>query len=89
MSEESARPKERIHNLHDDVEAIQREAANARAAASEVIADRIDEVAATTVRAIQGVNNRYETAAESIRAHPFTAMFAAAAVGFIVGRALR
>jgi len=37
----------------------------------------------------QRVNGNYQTAVESIRTHPVGAIFGAAAVGFIFGRALQ
>jgi hypothetical protein len=89
MPEKSANSDERIRDLQDEVRSLEREDAVERAATSEAVADRIDQVAGTVVGVTQSVNSKYETVVEQIRARPLAAIFSAAAVGFIFGRALR
>ena len=86
MSGESA---DQIRQLRDQVKSVEREAASERKAASAAIGEAIDRAAETTENAAQRVNAKYETAAETIRAHPFAAILSAAAVGFILARAVR
>jgi ElaB/YqjD/DUF883 family membrane-anchored ribosome-binding protein len=84
MSEEPTVP-----DLREQTKSIERDAASEREEASALISETIDQVAATAEDAVQKVNDKYQTAAESIRAHPFAAVLSAAAVGFILGRAWR
>jgi ElaB/YqjD/DUF883 family membrane-anchored ribosome-binding protein len=78
-----------VHDLRVQLNSIKREAASERAEASAIISETIDQVAATAENATQKVNDTYQSAAESIRAHPLTAVLGAAAVGLILGRAWR
>ncbi len=89
MSARPVSPEEQVRELHDEIRTLEREEAAARAAVSEAIGDKIDRAAATAEAAAQSVNNTYETAAATIRAHPFAAVLGAAAAGFILGRVLR
>jgi ElaB/YqjD/DUF883 family membrane-anchored ribosome-binding protein len=89
MSGESDKPADQVRNLRDQVKSIERDDAAERAEASAAISETIDQVAATAEDAAQQVIDKYQTAAESIRAHPFASVLGAAAVGFILGRALR
>jgi ElaB/YqjD/DUF883 family membrane-anchored ribosome-binding protein len=82
-------PTDNVRHLRQQVESVEREAAAEREEASATISETVDRVAATAEGAAQQVNDRYQTAAESIRSHPFGAVFGAAVVGFILGRALR
>jgi ElaB/YqjD/DUF883 family membrane-anchored ribosome-binding protein len=78
-----------VRDLREQVNFIEREAKSERAEASAIISETIDQVAATAEDVTQKVNDKYQSAAESIRAHPFTAVLGAAAVGLILGRAWR
>ena len=71
------------------MKSVEREAAVERAETSAAISETIDQVAATAEDAAQKVNDKFQSAAESIRAHPFAAVFGAVAVGLILGRAWR
>ena len=82
-------PSDQIRNLRQQVNSIERDAAAEREEASAAISQTIDEVAATAEGAAQAVNEKYQTAAETIRAHPFGYLIGAAAAGFILGRVLR
>ena len=80
---------DQIRELREQVRAIEREEKSGREAVSSAIGDTIDQVAATAEGAAQKVNATYETAADTLRAHPFAAMLGAAVVGFVFGRARR
>ena len=82
-------PSVDIRQLRDQVESAESETAAEREAASAAISDAIDQAAAKAEDAAQAANEKYQTAAESIRAHPFAAVLGALAVGFILGRAVR
>jgi ElaB/YqjD/DUF883 family membrane-anchored ribosome-binding protein len=82
-------PSDEVRNLREQVKSIERDEVAEREAASAAISETIDQVTATAEDAAQKVNDKYQTAAESIRAHPFAAVLGAAAVGFILGRAWR
>jgi ElaB/YqjD/DUF883 family membrane-anchored ribosome-binding protein len=89
MSGKSDNPTDQVRDLRDEARTIEREAAAEREEASAAISETIDRVAATAEDAANKVNDKYQTAAESIRAHPFTAVLGAVAVGFILGRTWR
>jgi ElaB/YqjD/DUF883 family membrane-anchored ribosome-binding protein len=78
-----------VRNLREQVKSIGRDAASEREEASAAISEAIDQVAATAEDTAQQVIDKYQTAAESIRARPFAAVLGAVAVGFIIGRTLR
>ncbi len=82
-------PWDDVRNLRDQVKSIETEEAAERAEASAAISEAIDQVAATAEDAAQKVNDQYQLAAESIRAHPFAFVLGATAIGFILGRAWR
>jgi ElaB/YqjD/DUF883 family membrane-anchored ribosome-binding protein len=82
-------PSDNVRNLREQVKSIERDEATGRAEASAAISETIDQVAATAEDAAQEVNDKVQTAAEAIRAHPFAAVFGAVAVGFILGREWR
>jgi ElaB/YqjD/DUF883 family membrane-anchored ribosome-binding protein len=89
MSGETGRPMDQVGVLREQVEAAERERVSEREAASTVIAETIDQVAATAQHAAERVNTNYEMVARNVRAHPLGAILVVAAAGFIVGRALR
>jgi ElaB/YqjD/DUF883 family membrane-anchored ribosome-binding protein len=89
MSGESDNPTDNVRHLREEVKSIERDEVAGREEASATISETIDQVAATAEDAAQRVNDKYQTAAESIRAHPFAAILGAAAVGFILGRTVR
>ena len=88
MSGESDNP-DNVHHPHDQVETAESEAAAEHETASTAFSDAIDHAATIAQDAAQAANAKYQTAAESIRAHPFAAVLGGVAVGFILGRALR
>jgi hypothetical protein len=78
-----------VHQLREQVKSIEREDAADRRATSEAISGTIDQVAATAEGAAQAVNDKYQSIADMIRAHPVGYVLGAAFVGIILGRALR
>jgi ElaB/YqjD/DUF883 family membrane-anchored ribosome-binding protein len=82
-------PSDNISNLRHQVNSIERNAATEQDEASAMISETVDSVTATAADAAQIVDDKYHTAAESIRGHPFAAVLGGVAVGFILGRALR
>jgi ElaB/YqjD/DUF883 family membrane-anchored ribosome-binding protein len=89
MPGETGKPMDQVRVLREQVETAERETVSEREAASTVIAETIDQVAATAQHAAERVNTNYEMVAQNVRAHPLGAILVAAAAGFIVGRALR
>ena len=78
-----------VDQLRDQVRSIEREAAIERAETSATISETVDKVAATAEDAAQAVNDKYQSVADTIRAHPVGYVLGAAFVGIILGRALR
>jgi ElaB/YqjD/DUF883 family membrane-anchored ribosome-binding protein len=78
-----------VHDLREQMKSIECDEAADRRAASAAISETVDQVAATAESAVQTVNDKYQTLAETIRAHPVAYVLGAAAVGLILGRAWR
>jgi ElaB/YqjD/DUF883 family membrane-anchored ribosome-binding protein len=89
MSGDGDNHTDRVRDLREQVKSIERDEVADRKAASTVVSETVDQVAATAEHAARNVNSTYEAAAETIRTHPFAAILCAAATGFILGRALR
>ena len=80
---------EEVRNLREQVKSIERQDASERSATSAAIGNTIDNAAERAEHAAQTVNSTYDMTAESIRTHPFVAVFGACVAGFILGRAIR
>jgi hypothetical protein len=78
-----------VHQLREEVKSIEREAAIERAETSAAISETVEKVAATAEGAAHAVNDKYQSVADTIRAHPVGYVIGAAFVGIILGRALR
>ena len=82
-------PSDNINNLRQQVNSIEPDTATEHEEASATISETDDKLTATAADAAQTVNDKYQTAAEDIRAHSFAAILSGVAVGFVLGRALR
>jgi ElaB/YqjD/DUF883 family membrane-anchored ribosome-binding protein len=89
MSGGTGKPLDQVRVLREQVETAERETVSEREAASTVIAETIDQVAATAQHLAESVSTNYEMMARNGRAHPLGAILVAATAGFIIGRAWR